>query len=161
MSPYSQNKNANMPFLSSNPEQAMREAIQSIEVLQDVYKRETSALKQADMKEFAAIQNEKLEAAKYYQRSVEDIVRRKDEMKSINPAFKEKLKSMQNNFAVLAQRNMDALSRTQRNLQRVGETIQRAAKEAVRKNSTTPYGQHGKLEVQSKRALSTGISETA
>jgi hypothetical protein len=161
MSLQSQNPQEHKPFLSLNPEKAMREAIQSIIILQDVYTRETKALTDADMREFAAIQNEKLEAAKFYQQSVEDIVQRKNEMKGVNPAFKTKLKEMQNDFAVLAQRNMDALSRTQRNLQRVGKTIQRAAKDAARKNSTTPYGQHGKLQNEDKKALSIGLSETA
>ena len=148
-------------MLSAAPDQAINEMMETIDALRSVYIEENKALEDTDTKAFMALQDKKFETAKLYQRGIEEIIARKDEMRRVDPSLKRKLERMQADFGKLAATNKDALKRMQRTMDRLNNTIRNAAKDAVNKQQATSYGECGRLHTTEKRVVSTGISETA
>lgn len=150
------------PFaLSRDPTIALQETMKTIDQLRNVYARETDALSDADTRMFLQIQDEKLEAARNYQMSIEEVLRRKNEMKDVNPALREKLAAMQKEFSELAKQNLEALKRMQSSIERLGGTIRSAAKEAAKKQRTYSYSESGKIHSDTNKTVSMGVIETA
>lgn len=142
-------------------DQAMNDIMQTIDLLRDVYIRETEALDKADADTFMALQGEKVQKAGDYQRGIQTILSRKEEMRKADPALKQKLHAMQADFAELGRKNMEALQRMKKSTERLGETIRSAARETARKSSIFSYGENGVVNSTSRKPISTGISETA
>ncbi len=148
-------------MLSRDPNKAMEETIRTIENLQDVYERETKSLLASDTRSFLAIQDEKLAAARQYQSSVEEIIKRKEEMRDVPAAMKQQLRKMQEDFTSMAHTNLDSLSRMQRTVGRLGNTIRRAAQDVAREKRTYSYGDTGEIDNNHKKSISMGVIETA
>jgi len=148
-------------FLSANPNKAMQEMMDVIDRMRGIYTRETEALEALDSKGFMALQEEKLQTTNVYKSGIEDILRRKTEMKNVDPALKKELERMQSDFAELSSNNMSALKRMQRTMERLGQTVQRAAKESVNRQRAYSYSPSGTLQKDERKSISTGISETA
>jgi hypothetical protein len=149
------------PAFSTDPNTAMLEMMHTIDTLRGVYVRETEALDKADTQSFLALQEQKLDAARHYQHGVEEFLKRSEEMRSVNPLAKKRLKDMQEEFSTLAIKNMDALSRMQRTIERLGNTLRSAARDAAKKQRALSYGETGKITDDSRRTVSMGVSETA
>lgn len=154
--------NAALPaFLPRDPDRALEEMAVIIKRLMDVYKRETHALESLDSQGFLAEQEEKTEAARIYQHAIVEVMTRKDEIRTAHPDLKLKLEMMQDGFAELAASNMKALKRMQRTMDRLGSTIRRIAKEETEKQRTFSYGSNGTMRTDTRKVISTGLSETA
>ncbi|MCB1563112.1 MAG: flagellar protein FlgN [Alphaproteobacteria bacterium] len=148
-------------FLSQDPEQAMQEMMESIDTLRAVYQEETEALITVNTQAFLDLQTQKLEAARTYQQGIEEILERREEMQNVNPLTKKRLAEMQKNFSTLSEQNMEALKRMQRTMDRLSQTIRKAAKDAAHKQRAFSYGENGTLQSDNGKIVSTGISETA
>lgn len=148
--------------LSARPQKAMQEMMETIDTLRNVYERETNALKASDAKSFLAMQDEKLEIARRYQSGISQILKRKDEMKSVDPDMRAKLETMQKEFSELTHENMKALERMNRTMNSLGNTLQKAVAEATRKDRTFAYTAQGRVNTDEAKTITTGsISETA
>lgn len=148
--------------LSSNPKKAMQEMMDTIDDLRTIYQQETQALMTSDSKGFMALQDIKLAAARNYQDGIAQMIARKEEMKDVDPALKTQLRAMQADFSKLATKNMRALERMQKAIERFGGTLREAAREAVKKERATSYTAKGKMSVDETKSISAGtISETA
>lgn len=162
---YSSHKNpkslSEQAILSRNPEKAIQEMMDTIDDLRGVYIAETAALQNADTKGFLDIQERKLLSAQKYQKSIEEIMARKQEMRGIDISLKQRLERMQQEFSEITRENMDALSRMQRTMERLGNTVRTAAKEAVNRDRSYSYGEQGTLKSNEHKVVSTGLSETA
>ena len=148
-------------ILSASPDKAMNEMMETIDALRGVYIEENKALEDVDTKAFMDLQSRKFETAKLYQKGVEEILARKDEMRRVDPSLKRKLERMQADFGKLAAENRESIKRMQRTMERLSNTVRNAAKDAVNKQQATSYGECGRLHTTEKRVVSTGISETA
>ena len=148
-------------FVSQDPEQAMQEMMESIDTLRAVYQEETEALITVNTQAFLDLQTQKLEAARTYQQGIEEIPERREEMQNVNPLTKKRLAEMQKNFSTLSEQNMEALKRMQRTMDRLSQTIRKAAKDAAHKQRAFSYGENGTLQSDNGKIVSTGISETA
>lgn len=147
--------------LSQDPNTAMHEMMSTIDELRGIYQRETEALEISDTKAFLAMQESKLNAARKYQDGIEQIIERKNNMKSANPLLRKRLEEMQKDFFELSSKNLEALSRMHRTTERLGNTIRSAARDAAKKQRAFSYGETGSLHTQEKKSVSMGISETA
>lgn len=152
---------AEQAFLSRDPNKAILEMMETITDLRAVYAEETKALQDADTVTFLNIQDRKLESARKYQKSIEEILLRKEEMRQVDVSQKKKLEAMQADFANLTKENMEALGRMQRTMERLGNTVRSAAKEAVNRQRAYSYGEQGVLKNNENKVVSTGVSETA
>jgi hypothetical protein len=151
----------NLPPLPKDPGSAMQEMMSTIDALRKVYIRENDALASSNTKAFLDLQDEKLAAARIYQRRIEEIMGRRAEMKNVSPVAKQKLEVMQQEFAIIARANMESIDRMRRCVTRLGDTISSAAREAAKKQRAFSYGETGKIRGTSKRSVSMGLSETA
>ena len=148
--------------LSNNPKKAMQEMMDTIDELRFVYEQETSALLKSDAKTFLSLQDNKINYARNYQRGIEQMLARKEEMKNVDPEIRTKLQDMQADFSQLARKNMAALERMQKAMDRFGGTLREAAKDAVKKERATSYTSNGSMAIDNVKQISTGsISETA
>lgn len=148
--------------LPKDPAKAMQEMMDSIDEMRTVYESETKALDIADVSAFLDIQEQKIEATRRYQKGIEEMLSRRDEMRQVNPLIKKRLAEMQAEFAILAAKNKDAIGRMQRCTERLAGTIRSAAKEAATRQRGTSYGETGAIDSRgSKKPVSTGVSETA
>lgn len=152
---------ARSTFLATDPHKAIQEMMDTIDRVRNVYERETAALENLDTRAFLELQPEKIETANVYKAGIEDILRRKDEMKAVDPAVKMKLERMQADFAQLSAKNMGALKRMQKTMARLGETVQRIAKDSVNKQNALSYGESGRMAENNQKRVSIGVSETA
>jgi uncharacterized protein YukE len=146
---------------SNDPNTVMQEMMVIIDSLRGIYVRENEALAHADTKTFLALQDIKLETAKQYQQNIEHILENKSDMRQAHPSLKSRLAVMQEEFAELGRKNMDALQRMQRCTQRLGDTIMHSAKEEAKKQRAVNYAETGILAASEKRHISIGINETA
>ncbi len=148
-------------LLSSDPNQAIQQMMETIDQLRSVYERETETLDNADTAGFFALQEKKMDIASTYQSSISELINRKNEIKAATPNLKEKLEKAQKEFSALSQRNLDALSRMSNCIERLGDTLRNAAKDSAKEQQAVSYTQDGKLGIDDRKILSTGVSETA
>ncbi len=148
-------------IFSADPNKAMQEMMDTIDRMRGVYERETSALESLDTKEFLSLQDEKLQTTNDYKSGIEEIMRRKGSIKAADPALKKELERMQVDFSELSAKNLTALKRMQRTMERLGNTVQKAAKESVNKHRAFSYGESGQLQKNERKSVSIGVSETA
>lgn len=144
-----------------DPNKTLTDMIETVRKLQSVYERETDALENVDTQGFLAVQEEKLNSAKEYQTGIEAIMAHKNEMRLADLGLKKELERMQERFTELSFKNMDALKRMQRTMERLGTTIRRAAKDEAKKQRAFSYGANGIMKDDSKKQISLGLSETA
>lgn len=154
-------RNNKQGFLSNDPKKAMQEMMDTIDQMRGVYLEETDALERMDAKAFLSLQDQKLQATDTYRLAIEDILARKKEMRTVDPAMKQELARMQRDFSDLSGRNLTALKRMQKTMVRLGETIQTAAKDSINKDRAVSYGESGRLESNEAKRVSIGVSETA
>jgi hypothetical protein len=147
--------------LSANPERAIQEMMSTIDALREVYIKETEALDAADTKGFFTLQDKKLSAARDYQSGIQQMLARKDEMRAVDPSLKIRLERKRADFAQLAEKNADALGRMNRCMERLGNTMRNAAREAAAKDRAMSYGGTGAMQVPERKSVSMGVSETA
>ena len=148
-------------MLSKNPNSAMQDMMSRIDELRDIYIRETEVLESTDSSAFLALQEEKLTAAQNYQNGIVQLLERKEEMRKADPALKQKLTDMQQDFSDLAKKNSKALERMKRCTDRLGDTIRKAAKDAVQKQRALNYTEVGHMQNTEKKSITTGLNETA
>lgn len=146
-------------ILSKNPERAMQEMMETIDRIRSVYTEETDALLQTDTMKFLQLQDKKVAAAQDYQAGVAQIVARKDEIKKAVPGLHTALQKKQEEFAVIAVKNIEALTRMRRTVQRLGEHLTAAARTAIERKSVN-YGATGSIN-RPKHTVSIGINESA
>lgn len=147
--------------LHRDPSRAMQQMMNRIDELRSVYEDETDALERMDTRSFMALQDNKIHHAMAYESGIHELMARKNEMQGVDNALKDKLRKMQEDFASLSQKNMEALQRMQRTMDRLGNTIRSAAKEEAKKQRVFSYGQNGEIDSDDKKKISIGISEEA
>jgi hypothetical protein len=147
--------------LPAEPDRALEQMILTIQHLRDVYVRETEALESADNKTFLALQEEKYTAAQNYQDGIEQIMARKDEMRTASAILKSSLLKLQQEFSSLFERNLEALERMNKTALRIGEKIRSAAMAEANKHRTLSYGETGHVTHDGKKMVSAGLIETA
>lgn len=148
--------------LSKDTNAALRDVMATVKKLGDLVEEETEALVKTDNETFLKLQDRKLAIAQDYQNVISQMVARKNEIQNADPATKQKLKEMQNEFAEISSRNLEALGRMQRSTERLGTTIRNAAIKEAQKDRGYSYGEDGAISTVSRRkAVSSGLSETA
>ncbi|MGH1399284.1 MAG: hypothetical protein ACRBCT_08735 [Alphaproteobacteria bacterium] len=159
---FSRHKNARTTrILSEDPAQAINEMMETINVMRALYVRENECLEASDARSFLELQQEKMETAQKYQRSITEIMTRRDEIKQADPELKDRLAELYGAFSEDLQRNQSVLSRMQKTTDRLKQTISRATREAVQKQSALNYGKSGALNNDPKKIVSSGLIETA
>lgn len=149
----------NSLVLSEKPEKAMQEMMSTIDTLRTVYTEETDALQGADTMKFLEIQDRKIKAARDYKDGAEQLLKRKEEFKDIDPALRNKLVKMHEDFSGLATNNIQALDSMRKAVQRLGDRIMRAARDAASQDGAS-YSAGGDIK-SNDRAVSIGVNESA
>jgi len=147
--------------LHRDPNKAMQQMMDTIDALRSVYERETDALEKMDTNTFLSLQADKEIHALAYQAGINEIIARKDEMKKVDPALKDRLNTMQKEFSDLAVQNMAALERMNRAVTRLNGTIREVAKQEVKKQNAFNYNEIGRFEDSERKNISISISEEA
>lgn len=147
-------------ILSSDPEQAINEIMASIDVLRGIYRDETEALSTSNAQGFLEMQDEKSKATRRYQKSISEILVRREEIKAADPALKDRLTALYAEFTQELEGNQQALSRVKTTTQRLKNSIGKATREAAQKKTALRYGKSGALHSDPRRILSTGLIET-
>lgn len=147
--------------LPSDPEKALLKTFEVICDLEHIYHDEIDAMKKSDTKAFLLLQDKKLQNAELYQSCVHQIMKRKAEMKDVNPDIKNMLKQKQAEFAELSRTNLNEIKRMQRAVSRLGETVRKATKDAAKRLRGVSYNEAGQMHNQEERTVSVAINETA
>ena len=145
--------------LPRDPNNAMREMMNTIDRLRASLVEETKALREADTKTFLSLQDNKLDVARDYLDGMAQLLARKDELKDADPTLKNKLEEMRIEFADIAHDNHAALERMKNGMKRLGERIMETARETARKEQQIIYGASGQMKSGMK--ASTGVNESA
>ncbi len=148
--------------LPADTNAALREVMNTMNRISDLYEEETKALIDIDSKRFLELQEKKLEQSASYQAHLSEMINRKDELRFADPSLRTKLKQMQTSFHALAARNLEALERMQRCTDRLAQTIRNAAVRTAQSQRNFSYGNTGTLNNATRnKVISTGLSETA
>lgn len=145
--------------LSRNPDKAIQEMMETIDALRAVYRDENDALKRSDSKAFVGLQDRKIRIAREYQNNTQQLLERKAEFSGASPALRKRLLDAHQEFTTLAAENMAGLERMRKSVQRLGDRIMSAARDAARKN-TPNYGSSGNLNTNT-RSVSISLNESA
>lgn len=141
---------------------ALREVIKTVSNMNDYYVEETEALVAIDSQKFLSLQEKKLERAMVYHNHLNEMIKRKDDIKTADPILRRKLKELQEIFHKLSESNLEALERMQRCTERLGQTIRNAALRSAQSQRSFSYGVNGTLNSASRnKVISSGHSETA
>lgn len=147
--------------LPEDPAKALQDVMSTIDALRNLYVQETEMLSNADAVGFMKLQDEKLQTAHHYQRSISNILSKRDGVRAADPALKQRLAELYEEFSADIQQNQKALGSMRQTTDRLKKTISRATRDAARKKSALNYGKDGALNSDPKRVLSTGLIETA
>lgn len=141
---------------------AIRIVIGTISSINSIYTDETLALTNIDTPKFLSLQEEKFSRAQLYHSHMSEMIARKDELKSSDPALRNKLKELQAKFHELSAQNLEALERMQRCTDKLALTIRNAAIRSVQNKRNYSYGMDGLINASQKnKVISSGLSETA
>ncbi len=143
--------------LSSNPNKAMQQMMETIDSLRDVYTEENSALLGSDTKKFLSLQSKKIAAARDYQNCSQQLLERGSDLQHIDIALKEELANKQEEFSGIMTENLKALDTLHKGVKRLNDRVVRSAREAVQNHVN--YSATGNLQ-KNDRSVSMGISET-
>lgn len=148
--------------LSKDTNTAVKDVISSIEVLNALLKEENNLLNTTDTKGFANLQQDKFTAAMKYEDLSGQMIERKKDIEKADPALKEQLKKMHEEFLIIKQNNLESLKRMQNGTRRLTNTIRKAALRASERQNAKGYTPDGDNPNSKKKSLiSTGINETA
>ena len=151
--------NAGGFVLAQDPNQAMLEMMQALDALRTVYIDENSALTSADTRRFMELQERKLEAAQHYHDTAAQVIERRDELKSADPALRRKLKDMHTDFSLMTETNLSGLERMNKSIKRLSERVVKSARDTAIRD-TSHYGRKGTLN-RNDRPVSMGVNESA
>ncbi len=147
-------------ILSSDPNRAMQEMMETIDALRAIYVEENKALSAADARAFMAVQDNKITAARKYQSGASQLLERREEIgKKLDPRLRQALYKKQKDFDAISRENIDKLERMRKGTERLGRRIQQAVCDTARKD-THFYSARGNLE-PSDRRVSVSLNESA
>ncbi len=145
--------------LSQNPNQAMQEMMQALDALRTVYNEENSALVSADTRRFMDLQDRKIEAAQRYHDTAAQLIERRDDLKSADPALRRQLQDMHGEFRILTETNLSGIERMNKCVKRLSERVVQSARDAALRD-TANYRRNGTLH-RTDRPVSMGLNESA
>ncbi|HBH25928.1 MAG TPA: hypothetical protein DDX54_00775 [Rhodospirillaceae bacterium] len=146
--------------LGTDPNTLAREVLARARGLAQIHEKETGALEAAQVEVFMAMQEEKLAAVEAYQESMVALLAQREELAgALDPALRAALAETQIDFALLTQRNKEALARMQRCMARLADKICAMAKAEVRAASPVGYGQNGGSAPGALRTVATSKGE--
>lgn len=133
------------PILARNPDKAMQQMMDTIDVLRDQMVAETNALKDTNTKEFMRLQDDKITVSRRYAKAMEEMMERKEEMRKATPALIEKLKAMRAEFATITEENIVEIEKMSKGMKSLETRIMEAARKEAQKGNQFAYGASGKL----------------
>lgn len=148
---------AHIKPLPKNPNAAMIEMMYIIDNFRTVMVKESEALEGADAPAFLDLQDEKLFAARKYERGISELLERKDEIRAADPSLHNRLQAMQHGFHETTTRNLDGLERMKNGTQRLHEKIMIAARDAAMNEQRFAYGSAGTMQNGGRATI--GLSE--
>lgn len=146
--------------LSSDPKRAIQDMMQTIDALRNVYVAETMALAASDTPAFLSLQDQKIEAAQNYHTGISEFLTRKDEILTVHPDLKSLIRRKQEEFSDVARENLDALDRMRRTVDRMGNRIMQAARDAATREGVT-YGKSGNMNGYKNKPVTMGLNKSA
>lgn len=146
--------------LSADPKRAIHDMMQTIDALRNVYVAETMALAASDTPTFLSLQDQKIEAAQNYHTGISEFLTRKDEILTVHPDLKGIIRKKQEEFSDVARENLDALDRMRRTVDRMGNRIMQAARDAATREGVT-YGKSGSMNGYKNKPVTMGLNESA
>jgi hypothetical protein len=146
-------------ILSSDPNKAMQQMMKTIDTMRDVFLEENDALKSSDTSGFLSLQDKKISIARDYQNGTRQLLERKADLKHIDVALKDALRSKQKEFSDIMSENLQALDQMRSGVKRLNDRMVRGACDAVQKSNLN-YSANGSLH-KNKGPVSIGLSESA
>jgi len=146
-------------ILAQDPNQAMQEMMQALDALRNVYSDENFALGSSDTRRFMELQERKLDAAQHYHDTAAQVIERREELKSADPALHRQLQAMHVDFAVMTESNLSGIERMNKSVKRLSERVLKAARDAAMREASS-YSRNGTL-YRNDRPVSTGVNESA
>ncbi|HPD82404.1 MAG: hypothetical protein R3D88_02385 [Alphaproteobacteria bacterium] len=145
--------------LSTDPNKAMLEMMETINRLRASLIEETKALKEADTQTFLKLQDRKLDVARDYLEGMGQLLSRKEELKTADETVKARMEDMRIEFSDIAHENHAALMRMKNGMKRLGDRIMETAREAAKKEEQLVYGATGHMQSAHKGSI--GVNESA
>lgn len=147
------------PILSKNPDKAMQQMMETIDQMRSQMLAETEALKETNTKEFMRLQDDKITVSRKYMHAYEELMARKEEMKTAKPSLKKKLEEMRKDFAVITKENLTAIDKMSKGMRSLENRIMETARKEAQKEKQFAYGASGQLSNGLKSTI--GINESA
>lgn len=146
-------------YLPRNTERAVQEIIGIVNDLTICLTEENNALDNADVPRFMALQDRKIEITHRYNDGVQQLLARKDELKTLSPEKKQELLKTRESFSALTRDNFEHIERMRSSVERLNGHIMTSARKHADKKGVN-YSNHGHIQKES-RGLSMGLNESA
>lgn len=121
-------------------------------------RQETEAVKAIDLRTFSNLQALKNDLFDIYHLDMKALLTRKGDLKTLPENTKEKIRSFERDMAVARVENMSVLERAGKSFTRLRDRIVDIARDSVLRN-TAQYGANGQLQMNARKAISTGVQD--
>jgi len=145
-------------ILSSDPERAMQQMMETIDTLRDIYVEENEKLQSSDANGFLGLQDKKIEAVRHYHDGAQQLLQRKDDLAHIDQAVKDQLTEKQEEFTGIMSENLKAIDRLRNSVGRLNDRIMSTARNEAQKKNIN-YSKQGTIN-KNERSISIGVSES-
>jgi hypothetical protein len=147
--------------IAAMPLEARLTRLQStVSAIIDLLHLETAAVKAIDLGTFVTLQDNKAELFTVYGDDIRALIAQQNDLKLLPDLAKNKIRNWEKELSVARIENMSTLERAGKSFARLRDRIVQIAKDsALRMNAQ--YGANGTLQVNSRRAISTGVHDRA
>ena len=131
---------------------------QTVAAMITLLKQETEAVRAIDVQTFAKIQTTKNDLFDIYHTDIKALLARKGELKTLPEDIKSRIRNWEHNLSIARMENISVLERAGKSFTRLRDRIVHLAKDSVLR-VTAKYGANGALQVNSRKAISTGVHD--
>lgn len=131
---------------------------ETVRAIITLLQHETNAVKAINVHAFSELQKLKNDLFDIYHLDMKALLIKKGDLKTLPEAAKERIRTMERDLSVARMENMSVLERAGKSFTRLRDRIVHIARDSVLRN-TAQYGANGQLQMNARKAISTGVQD--
>jgi hypothetical protein len=133
---------------------------QTVRTMIALLKQETDAVRAIDVATFSQLQTTKSDLFDIYRVDIKALLNNKGDLKTLPDTVKDRIRGWEQDLSIARVENMSVLERAGKSFTRLRDRIVFLAKDSVMRSSAK-YGANGALQMNSRKAISTGVHDRA
>lgn len=131
---------------------------QTVSAMIALLKQETEAVRAIDVQTFAKLQASKNDLFDIYHTDIKALLSCRNDLKALPDDIKSRIRNWEHHLSIARVENISVLERAGKSFTRLRDRIVHVAKDSVLR-VTAKYGANGALQMNSRKAISTGLQD--